>query len=411
MTASTSSLARLPGMAPIALRAAIARSVVHRVVAGVPVRVRYPNGQVIGGGTDADPMLDLLDPGALYRRLARHPKIGLGEAYTAGEWRAAPGTDLAEALVPFAQRLADLIPPRLLALRGLVDSAAPQQHRPTPENARDNISAHYDLSNELFAAFLDASMTYSSALFADPAAMADEDLHEAQLRKIDRALDAALVGRGTRLLEIGTGWGALAVRAAERGAQVTTITLSQEQASLAQDRVAAAGQSSRVRILLQDYREASGHYDAIVSIEMIEAVGEDFWPDYFQAIYRLLAPGGHAVIQSILMSHRRYLATRHSHGWIQEHIFPGGLIPSLTAIDEVTTRHTGLRRTDTFAFGLHYAETLRRWRHAFAAAWPGLATTGFEDGFRRTWEFYLAYCEAGFASGYLDLAQFTLRRT
>ena len=212
------------------------------------------------------------------------------------------------------------------------------------------------------------------------------------------------------MLEIGTGWGTLAIEAARRGAHVTTLTLSAEQAALAQARVDAAGFTDLVDIRLQDYREADGTYDAIVSVEMIEAVGEEYWPTYFSMLDARLAPGGTVAIQAILMSHDRYLATRNSYGWIQKHIFPGGLIPSRRAIEDTARRHTSLRVTEVNAFGRHYAETLRRWRHTFNARWSQVAGHGFDEVFRRRWEFYLAYCEAGFASGYLDVAQIRLER-
>ena len=162
---------------------------------------------------------------------------------------------------------------------------------------------------------------------------------------------------------------------------------------------------------MQDYREVTGRFDAIVSVEMIEAVGEEYWPTYFRAIDDLLAPGGVAAIQSILMAHDRYLATRHSYGWIQKHIFPGGLIPSVEAIEETTSAHTSLRVTATHRFGRDYAETLRRWRATFLEEWPAIAAAGFDETFRRTWEFYLAYCEAGFAADYIDVAQIRLERS
>jgi cyclopropane-fatty-acyl-phospholipid synthase len=170
------------------------------------------------------------------------------------------------------------------------------------------------------------------------------------------------------------------------------------------------GLSDRVDVQLKDYREVTGQFDAVVSIEMIEAVGEEFWPAYLQAIDRLLTPDGTAVVQAILMDHHRYLATRNSYGWIQKHIFPGGLLPSLEALEEVATRHTGLRVRRIHPFGAHYAHTLRRWRRTFDANWPQIASHGFDEVFRRQWEFYLAYCEAGFATGYLDVAQLTFRR-
>ncbi|MFZ1286684.1 MAG: cyclopropane-fatty-acyl-phospholipid synthase family protein, partial [Candidatus Phosphoribacter sp.] len=359
--------------------------------------------------------LEITRPGLLYRRLETHPKIGLGEAFMAGEWRAADGTDLAELLTPFARRLDRLLPRPVLALRGVVERAHPVHQRNTPEGAKANIQAHYDLSNDLFAAFLDETMTYSSALFEPDRPVEEQDLADAQRRKIDAVLDAAGVTAGTRLLEIGTGWGELALRAAQRGSTVTTLTLSAEQRALAQAKIDAAGLSGLVEIRLSDYRslldgpEGAARFDAVVSVEMIEAVGEEFWPDYLQTIDRVLAPGGRAVIQAILMSHARLLATRRSHGWIQKHIFPGGLIPSVEALTEVAC-HTGLRVTQVDRFGLHYAHTLRLWRAAFVQAWPQVRELGFDETFRRAWEFYLAYCEAGFAAGYLDVAHLTLRR-
>jgi cyclopropane-fatty-acyl-phospholipid synthase len=161
---------------------------------------------------------------------------------------------------------------------------------------------------------------------------------------------------------------------------------------------------------LVDYRDVDGEYDAIVSIEMIEAVGEEFWPSYFRSIERRLAPGGKVAIQAITMSHERLLQTRNSYGWIQKYIFPGGLIPSLQAIDDVCAQHTGLRVTDRRELGVHYAETLHRWRDRFNANWPEIARQGFDERFRRTWEFYLAYCEAGFASRYLGVSQIRFTR-
>ncbi len=388
----------------------VARLLVTRMVRRLPVRLRHPDGSVIGGGDARSPILELHDPEAFYRRLEAHPKIGLGEAYMAGEWGVAADTDLADALAPFAARLATLVPKPLQALRGLVDEALPHTQRNTPEGSRANIEAHYDLSNDLFTHFLDPSMTYSSALFDVGRPWAEQSLLSAQHRKIDAVLDAARVGADSRVLEIGTGWGELALRAAGRGARVTTITLSREQAALAAQRVEAAGMSDRVDIRLVDYRSVTGEFDAVVSVEMIEAVGEEYWPTYFATIDRVLVPGGVACVQAILMDHARYLATRNSYGWIQKHIFPGGLIPSLTAIRTVVQDDTALRVTNVHAFGQHYAETLRRWRLRFDEQWPTIAGFGFDDRFRRMWEFYLAYCEAGFRTGYLDVAHVTLAR-
>ena len=293
-------------------RGVVARALVHRMVRGMPVRLVHPDGTAVGDPDPGAPTLQVVDPTSLFVRVESHPKIGFGEAYMAGDWRAGPGTDLAELLQPFAARVDRLVPRPLLALRALADQAVPRQQRNTVAGSRANIEAHYDLSNELFAHFLDETMTYSAALFDPATPLPGQDLASAQRRKIDAVLDAAGVRAGTRLLEIGTGWGELAVRAGQRGAVVTSVTLSAQQQALAQDRVARAGLSDRVEIRLQDYREVAGTFDAIVSVEMIEAVGEEFWPAYFRALDDLLAPDGVVAIQAILMDHDRYLASRSS---------------------------------------------------------------------------------------------------
>lgn len=403
---------------PLAVRERITRSLLRVVAGRVPVEIVLPDGSLLhpsptrtssgGSATRARlPRLVLIDPNALYRRMAREPKIGLGESYAAGEWAAADGTDLAEALAPFAERFSDMLPNWVQRLRRVVDRPIPVDQRGAQEHTQDNIAAHYDLSNAMFASFLDPTLTYSSALFDSETPLAEQGLSQAQLRKIHAALDMAGVTAGTNVLEIGTGWGTLAIEAARRGANVTTVTLSVEQADLARNRIAAAGLNDRVDVLVQDYREITGRFEAVVSIEMIEAVGEQYWAEFFATLADLVEPGGNIAIQSILMSHDRYLTTRNSYGWIQKHIFPGGLIPSIEAIEQHATA-AGLQLTAQHAFGADYAETLRRWRENFLESWPTIRSASFDDEFRRTWEFYLAYCEAGFGTGYLDVAQLRL---
>jgi cyclopropane-fatty-acyl-phospholipid synthase len=381
----------------------------------VPARLTFPDGQTWGAGGPGAPEMRIVRPKAFFARLGADTKIGFGESYMAGDWTAGDGTDLADLLTPFAERLTQLVPKSLQTMRVLVDKRLPHHTRNSVSGSRRNIEAHYDLSNDMFAQFLDPTMSYSSAWFGRTAdgAWAEESLETAQLRKIDGILDQANVGEGTRVLEIGSGWGALAIRAAERGAQVTTITISTEQAALAREKFAAAGPEIEQRIDLQllDYREATGQYDAIVSVEMIEAVGEEYWPTYFAKIDQLLAPGGSVSIQAITMAHHRYLATRNSYGWIQKYIFPGGLIPSLEAIDQNLAEHTaGLAVTDRRSLGQDYARTLRQWRETFIANWADVRSQGFDETFRRMWEFYLAYCEAGFATGYIDVYQVQMQR-
>ena len=291
-------------------------------------------------------------------------------------------------------------------------------------NSRSNIGHHYDLSNDLFQTFLDPTLSYSSALFdGEPTGpVTAAELEAGQARKIERLLDRAGVGAGTNLLEIGTGWGELAIRAARRGATVHSVTLSVEQLALARERVAEAAadgsfDAAQVRIELCDYRQIPDRrtpggqtYDAICSVEMIEAVGHDYWPEYFSTLDRLLAPGGTVALQAITMPHDRMLATRRTYTWINKYIFPGGFLPSTEAIDSVTREHTTLRVTERLSFGQHYAETLRAWDTRFAAAADQVRALGFDDTFRRMWHFYLEYSRAGFASGYLDVQQIVLAR-
>jgi cyclopropane-fatty-acyl-phospholipid synthase len=383
------------------IHTAIARALFHRAVRTLDVRVVLPDGIVVGGGGPEAPLMRVRSDD-FFARVGALGLVGFGEAFMADDWDA---DDPAAVLVPFAKRITVLVPLWMQRLRRYYVQHQPARERNTITGARRNIARHYDLSNELFALFLDESMTYSSAWF-EPG----DTLEQAQLRKIDRLLDETNVGLGTKVLEIGTGWGALAIRAAQRGATVTSITLSQEQAALARRRIDAAGLSGRVDVQVRDYREVDGAFDAIVSVEMIEAVGEEYWPAYFSAIDHNLAPGGRAGIQAILLEHDRMLATRDQYTWVHKYIFPGGALPSLDAIDDVLARHTTLRVAQSSAFGAHYATTLREWRARFDANWQAVDTLGFDRRFRRMWDFYLAYCEAGFATGYLDVAQLVLTR-
>jgi cyclopropane-fatty-acyl-phospholipid synthase len=344
---------------------------------------------------------------ALATRMGRYGLIGFGESYMAGEWSS---EDLTGLLTEFAKSVVELVPVGLQRLRPLAVVRRPRSEHNSRKHARRNVGEHYDLSNALFAEFLDETLTYSSALF-DTLPASRACLADAQRRKIDRLLDAARVGPGTRVLEIGTGWGELSIRAAARGAQVRSITLSAEQQRLARQRVAAAGFADRVDIELCDYRDADGRYDSVLSVEMVEAVGYRFWPTYFRALDRLTAPGGRVAIQAITMPHDRMLATRNTYTWIQKYIFPGGLLPSTEAIVGITGRHTRLRTVDMLSLRPHYAETLRLWRERFLERRDGLSALGFDEVFGRMWELYLAYSEAGFRSGYLDVYQWTFAQT
>jgi len=287
-----------PGLATppnSALRARIAEGLFRQAVRSLPVRVVFPGGRRIGAGGSTSPVMRIVRPDAFFNRLGVNSKIGFGESYMVGDWTS---TQLADLLTPFAAKLSTLISPALQRVfRRYVEARQPREEANTVEGSRENIHRHYDLSNELFALFLDETMSYSSAWFAP----GSDDLADAQQRKIDGILDLAGVRAGQHILEIGTGWGGLATRAAQRGARVTTLTISAEQAQLAEQRLRRAGVADRVQVLLRDYREAQGSYDAVISVEMIEAVGVQYWPTYFAALNRLLKPGGRIGLQSITM--------------------------------------------------------------------------------------------------------------
>ncbi|WP_242532577.1 cyclopropane-fatty-acyl-phospholipid synthase family protein [Nocardioides sp. S5] len=418
-----------------AVSAAVARRLFRAAVGRLAVTViEEPTGRRLGQG---GPVMRLHRPDEFYARLGRDGLIGFGESYMTGAWDT---DDLAGFLTVPAARMATLVPPSLQRLRALVTPRLPHHQRSTEANSQANISHHYDLSNDLFALFLDETLSYSSALFdtsttqvaRGPGSVGDHlvatppdpvdhddprrhgpDFAAAQARKIDRLLDEAGVAEGSHVLEIGTGWGELAIRAARRGASVHTITLSVEQLELAEERIAAAGFSDRVHVELMDYRAlaATGAtYDAVVSVEMIEAVGHEFWGTYFSTIDQVLAPGGRVSIQAITMPHDRMLATRDGHTWINKYIFPGGFLPSVEVIDEITRADTTLRLVDQLEMGSHYAETLRRWDRLFLAQRDTVLGLGFDDMFMRVWHLYLAYSQAGFASGYINVSQLTFTR-
>lgn len=407
-----------PGAGP---RSAIARRLFRAALGRLDVTVHVAAGsstpaETLGRG---GPEVWVHRPDEFYARIARDQLIGFGEAYLTGAWDEGdqPPSALGAFLGTLAAEMPTLVPAPLQALRRLVVTSRPRSDRGTRRNTRANVAHHYDLSNDLFARFLDPTLSYSSALFdGDPALATAADHVAAQHRKIDRLLDQAGVGQGTRLLEIGTGWGELAIRAAARGASVHTITLSSEQLELAEKRIAIAGLSDRVDVELIDYRALldddahRGAYDAIVSVEMIEAVGRAYWPAYFRTLDAVLAPGGRIAIQAITMPHDRMLATRNTHTFITKYIFPGGALPSVRAIEETLARHTSLRIVDDLAIGQHYARTLALWDEAFMAARAEVRQLGFDETFCRMWHFYLEYSRAGFLSGYIDDHQLTFAR-
>lgn len=400
-------IAKAPRGPVSAVQGQIAGALLRRAVRQLPIRLEHPDGSVLGAADPTLPAMTLHRPEALFRRVGRYGLIGFGESYMAGDWTS---NDLPALLTEFASSVDVLIPPVLQRLRPLAVVRHPRSMHNSPAQSRRNIAEHYDLSNALFAEFLDETMTYSSALFGVTHPQW-RDLADGQRAKIDRLLDAAQVRAGSRVLEIGTGWGELAIRAAGRGAHVHSITLSSEQLELARRRAVEAGVGDRVHIELRDYRSVEGRYDAVVSVEMIEAVGYRFWPTFFETLEKLVLPGGRVALQAITMPHDRMLASRNTHTWIQKYIFPGGLLPSVEAIVGITERCTGLRTVDMYSLQHDYAETLRLWRERFLQRSAALAALGFDDTFQRMWELYLAYSEAGFRSGYLDVYQWTFAPT
>ncbi|MGV9711570.1 class I SAM-dependent methyltransferase [Gordonia sp. NPDC003424] len=404
-------IAHIPYRTSTGIRGAAAAWLFRNASRSVDVRVEYPDGVLAGRHSTAiQPRMIIRRPESFARRIGANGLIGFGEAFMAGDWTT---DDLVGVLTPYAARMARLVPRPLQVLRSAVLPKQPMSEDNSTANTRNNIARHYDLSNDLFATFLDETMTYSSALFEhleDGVRPPWTDLAGAQRRKVDRLLDLAGVGPGSRVLEIGTGWGELCLRAAARGATVRSVTLSVEQRDLARKRVAAAGFTDRVQIDLLDYRQVDGEYDAVVSVEMIEAVGERYWPIYFQTIDSVLAPGGTVAIQAITMPHSRMTASRNTYTWVHKYIFPGGQLTSLDALDAVTRRHTSLQLTSHLAMGEHYAETLRLWRERFLSRHDRVASLGFDGTFMRMWEFYLGYSEAGFRSGYLDVHQLGFTR-
>ncbi len=336
--------------------------------------------------------LRVVDP-RVWRRAALGGAIGLAESYADGDWTS---DDLVAFMRVFAreaavsdgvERLGARLAKPLRRLRHAI-------RRDTRAGSRRNIHEHYDLGNEFFRLWLDPTMTYSCAVFPRP----DASLEDAQIEKIDRICRKLALKPGESLLEIGTGWGALALHAARQyGVNVTTTTISDEQYRHATDLVARQGLGDRIRVLSCDYRDLAGTFDKLVSVEMIEAVGAAYFDAYFAACSRLLAPHGRMLIQSITIAENRYDHALHSVDFIQKHIFPGSCIPSLAAIMRSVAKATDLGLAHLEDITAHYVRTLSEWRRRFLAARARVTDLGFSERFVRIWDWYLAYCEAGFA--------------
>ncbi len=335
-------------------------------------------------------------------RLATSGSVGWYKAWAAGEWSSPDPVPLCALFMANAVALGDVA--RAKGPMRWINSLAHRLRDNGPARARRNIAAHYDLGNDFYAAWLDPGMTYSSARFAP-----GDDLEAAQYRKIALLLDRLDLKPGDRLLEIGCGWGTLAIEAAKRGVAVVGLTLSAEQNSWADAKIAEAGLSDRIEIRLQDYRAVDERFDAVASVEMVEAVGERWWPAYLDCIARNLKPGGKAALQFISIDHRLFDAYASSADFIQAYIFPGGMLlnePRFQALAE----GRGLIWSDRDGFGLDYAETLRIWCSQYDRAVRDGRLAGFDGAFHKLWRYYLMYCEGGFRGRGIDVAQVTLHK-
>ena len=338
----------------------------------------------------------------LFARLLRDGDLGFSEAYLEGWWSTPDLQAFMDLIHDTNEAMLDGFPGIRLVrayerLRFFLQANSKRQ-------ARRNISYHYDLGNDFYRLWLDDTMTYSSALFEN----GQESTEAAQTAKYARMIDAIGVKPGDHILEIGCGWGGFAEYAArERGMRVTGLTISREQHDFAEARMAAAGLSDRVEIKLQDYRDETGLYDGAVSIEMFEAVGERYWPTYFKTLRERLKPGGRAALQIITVEEKRFATYRKSVDFIQKYIFPGGMLPSPNALRSEVEK-SGLAVAGMFEFGESYSQTLRRWHETFNERWEDVASLGFDERFRRMWNYYLTSCASSFQTGVCDVVHITV---
>jgi cyclopropane-fatty-acyl-phospholipid synthase len=405
MNTTTASPLSVPLDAPAAARTAL--KLLQRITHGT-LTLQLPDGsiQCFGNGGQPHAAISLKNWNVCQAAL-KSGDIGFAESYIAGDWTTPSLTDLLKVFIRNRKDVEDVIygtwAGRLLyRLKHLLN-------RNTRSNSQKNIHAHYDLGNAFYSLWLDGTMNYSSAWFEGDTT---QPMQQAQHAKVRRALRMAGVREGDRVLEIGCGWGALAEMATtEFAARLTGVTLSTEQLAFAQDRMERLGTSGQADLRLQDYRDIQdGPYDAICSIEMVEAVGREYWPTYFESVARLLKPGGRACVQSIVIDDALFERYVGSTDFIQQYIFPGGCLPCPREFRAQAAR-AGLTVVDEFAFGADYAETLRRWRDQFLAERARVLQLGFDERFIRIWEFYLAYCEAAFDQANIDVVQYTLQKS
>ena len=374
------------------------------------IRVRLPDGseRTLGGRKPGPDAIVALNSWRALVRLAVSGSVGWFRAWMEGEWESSDPVALFELFMVNRISLGEA--GRASGPNRLFNRLVRTFQANTRTGARRNINFHYDLGNDFYQAWLDETLTYSSAVFAEPISAA-EPLEQAQARKVRLLLDRLDLKPGDRLLEIGSGWGYLAETAArEYGAEVTSITLSEEQLAHARSRVELGGLADRVTFSLTDYRDVDGRFDAIASVEMVEAVGQEYWPDFLGAVARVLRPGGKAAVQFISIDEAIFEGYARNADFIQTYIFPGGLLISERRFRAIAEGH-GLSWEDRKGYAAHYAETLRRWRERFdAAVAEARLPPGFDAHFHQLWRYYLMYCEGGFRGDGIDVAQVTLRK-
>ena len=372
-------------------------------IEGGSLRLCLPDGQTVSLGQGPERATLEVNDERVFRRVLAEGDIGFGESWIDGDWHSDQLVELLTLLAENREQISRAVhgswlPVLLHRLRHLARSN-------TRSGSKRNILAHYDLGNDFYKLWLDPSMSYSAALFTDDP---ERTLEQAQRLKYLRLLDMLDPKPGDSILEIGCGWGGLAeVAASEYGCRVHGITLSPAQRDWARGRARQKSFADLAEFSLTDYRDVQGRYDHIVSIEMFEAVGERFWPRYFQQLKRCLKPGGRAVVQTITIANERFSAYRRGTDFIQRHVFPGGMLPS-PEVFERRAASADLQVCERFAFGADYARTLAHWQKNFDSAWPEIAAQGFDERFQRLWRFYLAYCEAGFRAGATDVYHYLL---
>ncbi|MBF6036885.1 class I SAM-dependent methyltransferase [Pseudomonas sp. P155] len=366
------------------------------------------DGERLMFGTPGSALLGeihVLDP-AVWGMVAGNGSIGAGEAFIHGYWNSPDLTAVVRVFVSNLDVL-DAMEGGLARLSRPLVQGLHWLNRNTRKGSQKNIAAHYDLGNDLFEQFLDPTMMYSAAQFLTP----EDSLEQAQLNKLERICQKLALQPSDHLLEIGTGWGSMALYAAQHyGCRVTTTTLSKEQYAFTAQRIEQLGLQDRVTLLLKDYRDLTGEYDKLVSIEMIEAVGHRFLPTYFKQCAQLLKSNGLMLIQAITIREQRYEQAKRGVDFIQRYIFPGGALPCVQKMLEVVGRDTDMNLLHMEDFGLHYARTLRLWHENFRRAHGRLSELGYDDYFLRLWEFYLCYCEGGFLERTIGTAQLLLAK-